>query len=392
LNHAPRHTRPPVSIGAVRRSFAPWSDPQAEPLIRFEGVAKRFGDTAAVDDLTLSIYEREFFCLLGPSGCGKTTLMRMLAGFEAPTAGRVILSGRDLAGIPPHRRPVNMMFQSYALFPHMTVASNVAYGLKQDGKGRAEIAAGVEEMLRLVQLEGFALRYPEQLSGGQRQRVALARALAKKPRVLLLDEPLAALDKKLREETQFQLMDLQVELGTTFLMVTHDQEEAMTMADRIAVMDRGRIVQVATPGEIYEQPRTRFIAEFVGDVNMVEGEVVGRDEEGWRVATPLSAAPLAIDDADQSLASGERVAVAVRPEKMVLHRDLPAEGTPNVVAGAVWDIGYLGDWTVYRVKTGDGPIWRVSRANATRFVERPIGWDEPVFMTFAPAAAVILTQ
>jgi ABC-type Fe3+/spermidine/putrescine transport system ATPase subunit len=252
--------------------------------------------------------------------------MRMLAGFEAPTAGRVILGGRDLAGIPPHRRPVNMMFQSYAQFPHMTVAGNVAYGLKQEGKGRGEIAARVEEMLRLVQLEGLGNRRPAQLSGGQRQRVALARSLAKRPRVLLLDEPLAALDRKLREDTRFELMDLQVELGTTFLMVTHDQEEAMALADRIAVMDRGRIVQVAPPGEIYEQPRTRFVAEFVGDVNIGEGEILGRDGTLWRVSTPLSAAPLLIDDPVQSFDAGQRVSVAVRPEKMVLHRDAPGEG------------------------------------------------------------------
>ena len=392
MNHAPRRTRPPVSIGAVRRSFAPWTDPSAEPLIRFEGVTKRFGEAPAVDDLTLSIHEREFFCLLGPSGCGKTTLMRMLAGFETPSAGRVILGGRDLAGVPPYRRPVNMMFQSYALFPHMTVAGNIAYGLKQEGKGRAEITARVEETLRLVQLQDLGKRYPAQLSGGQRQRVALARALAKRPSVLLLDEPLAALDKKLREETQFELIDLQVELGTTFLMVTHDQEEAMTLADRIAVMDRGRIVQVATPGEVYEQPRTRFVAEFVGDVNIVEGDVLGRDEEGWRVATPLSAAPLVADDPGEELSPGQRVAVAVRPEKMVLHRDAPGEGTPNVLAGTVWDIGYLGDWTIYRVRIGDGPIWRVSRANATRFVERPTGWEDRVHLTFAPSAAVILAR
>jgi putrescine transport system ATP-binding protein len=253
----------------VRRSFAPWADPAAIPLIRFENVTKRFADTVAVDHLSLDIFPKEFFCLLGPSGCGKTTLMRMLAGFEQPTSGRVTLGARDLAGVPPYRRPVNMMFQSYALFPHMSVERNIAFGLKQDRLPREEIAGRVAEMLRLVQLEKLAKRMPGQLSGGQRQRVALARALAKRPKVLLLDEPLAALDKKLREETQFELMDIQHEVGMTFVVVTHDQEEAMTMADRIAVMDHGRIVQVATPGEIYEQPKTRFIAEFVGDVNIL---------------------------------------------------------------------------------------------------------------------------
>ncbi|MET0428139.1 MAG: polyamine ABC transporter ATP-binding protein, partial [Microvirga sp.] len=258
--------RPNTSVGAVRRSFAPWNDPGAQPLIRVDRVTKRFGAAVAVDSLALDIYDKEFFCLLGPSGCGKSTLMRMIAGFEAPSEGRITLDGRDLAGVPPYRRPVNMMFQSYALFPHMSVESNIAFGLKQDGLGKDEISARVGDMLRLVQLEPLARRRPHQLSGGQRQRVALARALAKRPRVLLLDEPLGALDKKLREETQFELMDIQHSLGMTFIVVTHDQEEAMTMADRIAVMNHGRIVQVATPGEIYEQPRTRFIAEFVGDV------------------------------------------------------------------------------------------------------------------------------
>jgi putrescine transport system ATP-binding protein len=387
--NTPLRSRP--AIGAVRRSFAPWTDPAATPLIRFDAVSKRFGDTVAVQDLSLDIFEREFFCLLGPSGCGKTTLMRMLAGFEEPSAGRVTLAGRDLAGVPPYRRPVNMMFQSYALFPHMSVERNIAFGLKQDRIPKDEIAARVEEMLRLVQLTPLARRRPDQLSGGQRQRVALARALAKRPKVLLLDEPLGALDKKLREETQFELMDLQQELGTTFLVVTHDQEEAMTMADRIGVMDQGRLVQVATPGEIYEQPKTRFIAEFVGDVNILEGQVSGREDGLWRIATPAAAAPLLIDDPDEVLETGQGVAVAVRPEKMRIRHGPAPEGLANAVEGEVWDIGYLGDWTVYRVKLATGAILRVSSANATRFVEHPITWEEPVHLTFAPDAAVILT-
>jgi putrescine transport system ATP-binding protein len=287
----------------------------------------------------------------------------------------VILGGQDLAGIPPHRRPVNMMFQSYALFPHMTVAGNVAYGLKQDGKERAEIAARVEEMLRLVQLEGFGRRYPEQLSGGQRQRVALARALAKRPRVLLLDEPLAALDKKLREETQFQLMDLQVELGTTFLMVTHDQEEAMTMADRIAVMDRGRIVQVATPGEIYEEPRTRFIAEFVGDVNVVEGEIRGPWPRALAHREPLSAARFAVDDPDGEYGPGQRVAVGYGRRRIVQQREPRGRGVrTSSPARSGTSLSRRLDGV--RVKTGDGPIW--ARSPPThRFVSGRSAWDEP---------------
>jgi putrescine transport system ATP-binding protein len=376
----------------VRRSFAPWSDPDAKPLIRFENVTKQFGDAVAVDHLSLNVFEGEFFCLLGPSGCGKTTLMRMLAGFETPSEGSIALAGQNLAGVPPYRRPVNMMFQSYALFPHMSVEKNIAFGLKQDGMPKDQIAERVGEMLRLVQLEKLARRYPSQLSGGQRQRVALARALAKKPKVLLLDEPLGALDKKLREETQFELMDIQHDLHMTFVVVTHDQEEAMTMADRIAVMDHGRIVQVATPGEIYEQPKTRFIAEFVGDVNILEGHVQGQENGLWRVKTSSAQVPLTIDDPDEVLHSGQAVAIAVRPEKMVIQRDPPGAGAINVLTGEVWDIGYLGDWTVYRVKLATGEILRVTRANASRFVENPIDWDEQVYVTFAPDAAVILAE
>jgi putrescine transport system ATP-binding protein len=379
-------------VGAVRRSFAPWADPTERPLIRFENVTKRFGDAVAVDRLSLDIFEREFFCLLGPSGCGKTTLMRMLAGFEQPSEGSITLAGRDLAGVPPYRRPVNMMFQSYALFPHMNVERNIGFGLRQDGLPRAEIAARVDEMLRLVQLERLAKRYPSQLSGGQCQRVALARALAKRPKLLLLDEPLAALDKKLREETQFELMDIQHTLGMTFVVVTHDQEEAMTMADRIAVMDHGRIVQVATPGEIYEQPKTRFIAEFVGDVNILEGRVRGQQDGLWQVESSSAHGPLTIDDADEVLQNGQAVAIAVRPEKMVIHRGERPPDALNVLRGEVWDIGYLGDWTVYRIKLASGAIVRVTRANRSRFVDNPIDWDEQVHVTFAPDAAVILAE
>jgi putrescine transport system ATP-binding protein len=379
-------------VGAVRRAFAPWSSPDAKPLIRFENVTKRFGEAVAVDHLSLDIFEGEFFCLLGPSGCGKTTLMRMLAGFETPSEGAITLGNQNLAGVPPYRRPVNMMFQSYALFPHMSVEKNIAFGLKQDGMPKDQIAERVSEMLRLVQLENLARRNPSQLSGGQRQRVALARALAKKPKVLLLDEPLGALDKKLREETQFELMDIQHDLHMTFVVVTHDQEEAMTMADRIAVMDHGRIVQVATPGEIYEQPKTRFIAEFVGDGNLLEGHVQGQENGLWHVKTSSAEAPLTIDDPDEVLHSGQAVAIAVRPEKMVIQRDPPGTDAINVLTGEVWDIGYLGDWTVYRVKLATGETLRVTRANASRFVENPIDWDEQVYVTFAPDAAVILAE
>ncbi len=265
-----------------RAAFAPWDDPGATPLVVYDRVTKRFGAETAVADLSLAVYEREFFALLGPSGCGKSTLMRMLAGFEAPSEGRVLLAGEDLAGVPPHLRPVNMMFQSYALFPHMSVEKNIAFGLAMEGRPRDEIGARVGEALRMVKLDGLAARKPHQLSGGQRQRVALARALVKRPKVLLLDEPLGALDRKLREETQFELMALQERLGLTFIIVTHDQDEAMTMATRIAVMDKGRLAQIGTPRTIYEAPATRYVADFIGDINCVEGTVSGVDGAGSR--------------------------------------------------------------------------------------------------------------
>ena len=259
--------------GTPQGAAPPWARAGARPLLRFEGVRKRYGEVAAVDGVTLDIFEREFFALLGPSGCGKTSLLRLLAGFETPDEGRILLDGDDLSRVPPHRRPVNMMFQSYALFPHLSVAGNVAFGLKQEGLPKPEIERRVGEMLALVKLDGLGDRKPHQLSGGQRQRVALARSLAKHPRVLLLDEPMAALDKKLRGETQFELMQLQQKLGLTFIIVTHDQQEAMTVADRMGVMNEGRLIQVAPPSEIYEQPNSRWVADFIGDVNLIEGRV-----------------------------------------------------------------------------------------------------------------------
>ena len=378
------------SLGSIRRSFAPWTDPDAPAYIRFERVTKRFGDFTAVNDLSLTIYEREFFALLGASGCGKTTLLRMLAGFEEPTSGRVTLDGQDLAGIPPHRRPVNMMFQSYALFPHMSVEANIAFGLKQEGMPRAQIEDRVREMLKLVKLEQFAKRKPHQLSGGQRQRVALARSVAKRPKVLLLDEPLGALDKKLREETQFELMDLQQELGLTFVVVTHDQEEAMTMADRIAILDKGQVMQVATPSEIYEAPDSRFVAGFVGNVNLFEGTVTERAGDNARIAGSTGAVIDVENVGDATTGSG--VAFAVRPEKIRVSSTAPAQGTPNVIGGEIYDLAYLGDMTVYHVKLSDGQIVRASALNAARITEDPMTWNDRVWISFAPDAGVVLTR
>ncbi|MGU3495843.1 ABC transporter ATP-binding protein [Xanthobacteraceae bacterium A53D] len=379
------------TIGAVRRTFAPWEDPNAKPLIRFENVVKRFGAFVAVNNVSLDIHEREFFALLGPSGCGKTTLMRMLAGFEEPTSGRITLNGEDISGVPPYRRPVNMMFQSYALFPHMSVADNIAFGLKQDGMGKADIAARVEEMLALVKLEAFAKRKPHQLSGGQRQRVALARSVAKRPKVLLLDEPLGALDKKLREETQFELMDLQMSLGMTFLIVTHDQEEAMTVADRIGVMNLGELAQVAPPAVIYEQPASRYVADFIGDVNLMEAKVVAAGADAVELACARTPFPLRVAQAVDAQ-PGADVALAVRPEKMRVSLGTPEGVTQNAFEGKVWDIAYLGDLSVYHVELPCGSRIKVSQPNVSRLVERPITWEDKVWVTFAPDAGVVLTR
>ncbi|RKE86133.1 ABC transporter ATP-binding protein [Rhizobium sp. AG855] len=381
------------SLGPVKRKFSPWTEADAVPFIRFENVTKRFGDFIAVDNLTLDIYEREFFSLLGPSGCGKTTLMRMLAGFEQPTSGRILLQGKDLAGTPPYKRPTNMMFQSYALFPHMTVEKNIAFGLEQDNLPKGEIDARVQEMLKLVKLEAFAKRKPNQLSGGQRQRVALARSLAKRPKVLLLDEPLGALDRKLREETQFELMDIQTKLGLTFLIVTHDQEEAMTVSDRIAVMDKGILVQVATPAEIYEAPNSRYVADFIGDINILEGKVAAKETgtAGELVKVDCDGALIAVDQTCDANV-GDSVAFAIRPEKVRISTSKPDEATPNALHGEVWDIGYLGDFSIFIVKLDDGRMFRAAQANVSRLVDRPITFGDMVWLSWPGDAGLVLTR
>ena len=382
------------SLGPVKRKFSPWTDPASTPFIRFENVTKRFGDYVAVDNLTLDIYEREFFSLLGPSGCGKTTLMRMLAGFEEPTEGRILLQGKDISGVPPYKRPTNMMFQSYALFPHMSVEKNIAFGLEQDNLPKAEIATRVEEMLRLVKLTEFAKRKPSQLSGGQRQRVALARSLAKRPKVLLLDEPLGALDRKLREETQFEIMDLQQTLGLTFLIVTHDQEEAMTVSDRIAVMDKGTVVQVATPAEIYEAPNSRYVADFIGDINIFEAEVKNiapREGAPAHIRLDCEGLPVVVEQ-DCAVSVGSKVAFAIRPEKVGISLDPPADPSVNVGHGEVWDIGYLGDFSIFIVKLDDGRIMRAAQANVSRLVDRPITFEDMVWLTWKADSGLVLTR
>jgi putrescine transport system ATP-binding protein len=381
-----------ASPGSVRRDFQPWNDPAAKPLVEFRNVTKRFGAVTAVDRLSLAIHQREFFALLGPSGCGKTTLMRMLAGFEQPDEGEILLDGVDITAVPPHQRPVNMMFQSYALFPHLSVGDNIAYGLKREGLPKDEIAARVEAMLGRVRLKGMEKRRPDQLSGGQRQRVALARALIKQPKLLLLDEPLGALDKKLREETQYELMDLQADLGLTFMVVTHDQDEAMTMADRMAVMDHGRLLQIAPPDLIYEAPASRFVAEFVGDINLIEGRVTAVSGD----LVTLESGPAGVIELDEDAPScrpGDPLTVGLRPEKIALSHDEPAQGV-NKVAGEIWDIGYLGDMTMVQVMVGGdaGKLFKVSLTNRTRRIERPFAWEDKVWLSWDVEAGMVLAS
>ena len=378
-----------IPSGNNRQSVEAWNDPTSEPYIRLENVTKKFGEFTAVDHISLDIYKSEFFSLLGPSGCGKTTLLRMLAGFEQPTSGRILLDGEDMSKVPPYLRPVNMMFQSYALFPHMNVEKNIAFGLKQDGVPAPEIKRRVDEVIAMVQLEQFARRKPHQLSGGQRQRVALARSLVKKPKMLLLDEPLGALDKKLRTRTQFELMNIQEETGITFVIVTHDQEEAMTVSSRIAVMDHGRIIQTATPTEIYEVPNSRYVANFLGEVNIFEGRVAENARDHVLIQSQEAGCTIRADHGIDA-ANGATVWVAVRPEKMYINLEAPKDPTTNCMSGQVWDIGYLGNLSIYHIKLDSGTMMTMARTNKERVVERKITWDDRVYVTWAPDAGVVL--
>jgi putrescine transport system ATP-binding protein len=355
-------------------------------------VSKSFAGAPAVALFSLDIFEGEFFALLGPSGCGKTTLLRMLAGLDTPDGGRILLDGNDLAAVPAYRRPINMMFQSYALFPHLNVENNVAFGLRQERLPRREIAARVAQMLALVRLEGYGKRRPHQLSGGERQRVALARSLAKRPRVLLLDEPLAALDKKLRGETQFELINLQRKLGLTFIIVTHDQQEAMTLADRMAVMNRGSLIQVGTAPEIYEQPNSRWVAGFIGDVNLIEGRVLETERDGEGTLIASTAAGRLRAPAAAGAKPGDTVWLALRPEKVRLSREQPASAEENCVAGRVASVAYLGDLSIYNVSLDGGFTMKAASANMTRIVGRQIGAQDRVWLHWPPDAAVVLTQ
>jgi putrescine transport system ATP-binding protein len=370
-------------------SFAPWNDPDEKPLIQFKGVTKRFGDFTAIDDLTQDIFAKEFFALLGPSGCGKTTMMRMLAGFEAPTEGQILIAGQDMSRVPPNKRAVNMMFQSYALFPHLSIWDNIAFGLKREGKDKAEIDARVEEMLRLTRLGKFAKRKPHQISGGQRQRVALARSLAKAPKLLLLDEPLGALDKKLRQDTQFELMDIQEKTGTTFVIVTHDQEEAMTVASRVAVMDEGRIIQVSTPAQIYEAPNSVYVADFIGDVNIISGRA---KQKADKVAVQWAEnQPEILGTTTKTFSDGQEVHFAIRPEKVGISTENPADAA-NKVQGKVLDIAYLGNISTYHVELPTGHVIKAQTANTRRLSRREITWEDPVWISWTDTAGVLLER
>jgi putrescine transport system ATP-binding protein len=379
-----------TSPRATQQKFEPWTDPDAKPYVRIEKVTKKFGDFIAVDDVTLDIYKKEIFCLLGASGCGKTTLLRMLAGFEKPSSGRIYIDGVDMTTIPPYARPVNMMFQSYAVFPHMTVEQNVAFGLKQEGLAKAEIAQRVADMLKLVRLDQFGKRKPHQLSGGQRQRVALARALVKKPKLLLLDEPLAALDKKLREHTQFELINIQETLGVTFVVVTHDQEEAMTLSTRVGLMNHGEIVQVGTPSEMYEYPNSRFVAEFIGSVNTFEGKLTEDEPSYVRIESDDLEAPIYVDHGVSS-APGATVWAAIRPEKIQLSRDKPSDAD-NWASGVVQDIAYMGDVSVYLVRLDSGKVVRVTQPNVYRHADDNFTWDERVYLRWHASSPVVVTK
>ncbi len=381
-----------VQTAAASSLDRPWLNPEAKPQIVFENVNKTFGAFTAVDTVSLRIFKGEMFALVGASGCGKTTLLRMLAGFETPSGGRILIEDVDMTKVPPYERPVNMMFQSYALFPHMTVADNIGYGLKRMKLDAATRTKRVQEALDMVQLGALGKRKPHQLSGGQRQRVALARALIRRPKVLLLDEPLSALDKKLREQTQFELMNIQSQVGITFVFVTHDQDEAMALSTRIAVMNRGQVIQVGPPSEIYEFPQSRFVADFVGTTNLFEGTVSGGEPGHLIVRSSEAGCDLIVDELGR-FSNGQRVWVALRPEKIRLSKQpLTDAARINQIKGMVWELGYLGNRSTYRIKTETGKLITVFAQNGTRTAELSIDWSDEVYLSWTANCAVLLNQ
>ena len=371
----------------------PWLDKEATPFIQIKNLSKNFGGTPAVANIDLNIYQGELFTILGGSGCGKSTLLRMLAGFETPSAGQIIIDGKDMSGIPAYDRPVNMMFQSYAVFPHMTVAQNISYGLKKDGIEKSQIKNQVNEMLELVQLSALGKRKPHQLSGGQRQRVALARALIKKPKVLLLDEPLAALDKKLREQTQFELMNLQYELGITFVVVTHDQEEAMTLSSRVAVMNEGRFIQIGTPSQVYESPNNKFVADFFGTINFFNATVQNANQDSKILCATLEKTGTKLDAKfDGNIHAGDQITIAVRPEKISITKNNPEGENLTITKGVVEDLAYYGNRSIYRIRSQSGRIIQVSAQNFARSEQLALEWDDEVYLSWNSSCNVVLTE
>ena len=371
----------------------PWLDREATPFIQIKNLSKNFDGTPAVANIDLNIYQGELFTILGGSGCGKSTLLRMLAGFETPSEGQIIIDGKDMAGIPAYDRPVNMMFQSYAVFPHMTVAQNISYGLKKDGIEKSQIKNRVNEMLELVQLSALGKRKPHQLSGGQRQRVALARALIKKPKVLLLDEPLAALDKKLREQTQFELMNLQYELGITFVVVTHDQEEAMTLSSRVAVMNEGRFIQIGTPSQVYESPNNKFVADFFGTINFFNATVQNANQDSKVLCATLEKTGTELDAKfDGNIHTGDQITIAVRPEKISITKNNPEGENLTVTKGVVEDLAYYGNRSIYRIRSQSGRIIQVSAQNFARSEQLALEWDDEVYLSWNSSCNVVLTE